>query len=132
MSKDRTSISGDEEVIAYLQRDDVNASGLVNNLVKQHMNGGASEKQMLDFRIRQVRSELESLEGRAENKRAELERLEERRADFMTDREKNLEEAAEMFTRDQLHADNLAVQQQAKNAGMDIDEFIDGVEERLE
>lgn len=75
MSKERTSVSLDPEVAEYLSQNGTNASELVNELVKQHMNGGASEEQILDFRISQVESETESLKAQLERKEQELSEL---------------------------------------------------------
>ena len=78
MTKERTSLSLEPEVAAYLKQDQINASGLVNNLVEKQMTGGLDDgsKHLITLRLKQVRSEIESLESRVENKRAEEEHLE--------------------------------------------------------
>ena len=68
MSKERRTVSLEEAVDDYLGRDGVNASELVNSLVKQHMEGGRSEDQIREFRKRQLKSEYEDLVGRARSK----------------------------------------------------------------
>ncbi len=75
MSKKNISASVDEEVEAYLSQEHVNCSGLVNKLVKQHMNAGMSEDQIRKFRERQVESEIEMLESQLETKESELETI---------------------------------------------------------
>ena len=75
MSKERISASVDPEVAAFLSREDVNASGLINKLVREHMNGGVSEDYLRKLREEQVQSEIESLTTRVEKKRDELQRI---------------------------------------------------------
>lgn len=78
MTKERTSLSLEPEVAAYLKQDQINASGLVNNLIEKQMAGGLDDgsKHLITLRLKQVRSEIESLESRVENKRAEEQHLE--------------------------------------------------------
>jgi len=87
MSKQRTSVSLEPEVAEYLQRDAVNASGLVNKLVKEHMAGGRTEDEILEFRIKQVESEVGDLSDRLERKREEYEKLQERRVEHKQEKE---------------------------------------------
>jgi len=75
MSKKNISASVDEEVEAYLSQEHVNCSGLVNKLVKQHMNAGMTDNQIREFRERQVESEIEMLESQLETKQSELETI---------------------------------------------------------
>lgn len=82
MSKERTSLSLDPEVASFLRQDRVNASGLVNTLVKQYMNGTDTDRQMVKLRLQQVESELTDLTDRVENKQNERDRLESRLSDI--------------------------------------------------
>jgi len=75
MSKERVSASVDPEVAAFLSREDVNGSGLINKLVREHMNGGVSEDYLRKLREEQVQSEIESLNTRMEKKKDELLRI---------------------------------------------------------
>jgi len=75
MSKERVSASVDPEVAAFLSREDVNGSGLINKLVREHMNGGVSEDYLRKLREEQVQSEIESLNTRMEKKKDELRRI---------------------------------------------------------
>jgi len=79
MSKKRRTVSLEEDVDRYLSQDGRNASELVNKLVKKHMNGGATEDEILEFRIQQVKSQREDLAGRLEQKDNELSTLKERK-----------------------------------------------------
>lgn len=76
MTKKRKTVSLDEEEYEYLQQEHVNASGLVNSLVKQHRKGGVTDDVIREFRRQQVRSEMESLEEQLSQKQSELQRLE--------------------------------------------------------
>lgn len=78
MTKERISASVEPDVAEYLQRDTVNASGLINKLVKRHMQGGASENEIREFRKRQVQSEYEALLDQARRKAEEYQELERR------------------------------------------------------
>jgi len=82
-NKERRTVSLDADADRYLDRDGVNASELVNKLVKQHMNGGASESEILEFRKKQIESEYEDLANRAQRKIEEYNELE-RRVDEAT------------------------------------------------
>lgn len=75
MSKQRRTVSLEEAVDGYLSREEVNASALVNQLVKQHMNGGASDEEILRFRKQQVKSEYTDLAERTKRKLEELNEL---------------------------------------------------------
>lgn len=76
MTKKRKTFSVDEDVYEYLQQEHVNASGLVNSLVKQHRKGGVTDDVIREFRRQQVESEMESLEEQLSQKESELQRLE--------------------------------------------------------
>lgn len=83
MSKNVRSVSVDEEVDEYLAREGVNASELVNKLVRHHMNGGG-DNELLEFRKQQVKSEYQQLATQTRQKLQEFNRLEqqqERRED---------------------------------------------------
>lgn len=127
MSKERTSLSLDPDVAQFLKQDHVNASGLVNKLVKQHMNGGAGEDIIREFRMNQLESELNQLQSQEEQKRKELEKLRE------LEREKKLEleeeltdarDAIEALPDDRAHPDNEAVKVQAEKVDMDPSELL--------
>lgn len=75
MTKKRKTFSVDKEVYDYLQQEHVNASGLVNSLVKQHRKGGVTDDVIREFRRQQVESEMESLEDQLTQKESELQRL---------------------------------------------------------
>lgn len=129
MSKDRTSVSVDEEVAQYLRQESVNASGLVNRLVKNEMNGFRSDRQLVELRLDQATSELEDLRTRVKQKEREVARLEEKLEQFNDDREEKLAEAREHFRPDQLTEDNPAVENWSEKLDMTPAEFIEAVQQ---
>lgn len=130
MSKERRAVSLDPEVDAFLARDEVNASGLVNDLVKRHMNGDAGAEALRDLRKKQLRSELDSLETRAERKREELETIEDVEAEAEQEREATLQDAIEKVADAPRDPTNPAIKTQAARAGMDPETFVDELPER--
>jgi len=128
MSKKRTSLSLDPEVADYLQQDRVNASGLVNNLVKQYMEG-ADQKAMQELRKRQLREEYESLVDRARRKYERYEQLDETIPSEEEERQSRLEEAAKRVATTETNtfgttiADGDQLKQVARNYNVDPDEL---------
>lgn len=129
MSKERTSVTVDEDVKSYLQRESVNASGLVNKLIKQHMGGGRRDEQVLKMRLQQLEDEVESLDRRLENKKEQLSRV---RSEYETCRDKRqetLEKAAEILTGDtqpgDLNPDDKKVEYWANEAGLTPEQLIE-------
>lgn len=131
MSKDNISATVDPEVASYVSRDSVNTSGLVNELLKQHMNGATSEKQMLEFRIEQVESEIQSLQSRLENKQDELKELEARKDDLKSQQQERLEKAVDVLTPEDLDERSRKVEYWAGELNMTVDEFIDQYGDRI-
>lgn len=125
MSKERTSLSLDPEVAEYLRQDHVNASGLVNSLVEKHMNGGASEDMIREFRIRQVESELNNLEEQAQRKEEELDKLKEIDEERQDEISEIIEEAQKALSRiPNPTVDNTAVQNWAEKCDMEPAELL--------
>lgn len=122
MAKKRTSISLEEETYQYLQQDSINASQLVNKLIKQHMNCGADQQQVLEFRIQQVESQLEDFQSRAERKQNELEELRKRREEHreqkQNEQEQLLADAEEALEGVPKQPDNPAVENWADKLNM--------------
>ena len=124
MSKQRRSVTLEPEVDEYLSRNEVNASGLVNDLVRRHMNGGIGDDAVLRMRKQQVKSEVEHLEARTQNKLEELEKLEQRLETRTERREKKLDEVRERLEGVPLEPDNPGVEKQAQKVGLSPEELI--------
>lgn len=131
MSKERRTVSIDPEVDDYLGQEGTCASTLVNKLVKQHMSGGASEEQILRFRLKQVKSQESELESRLENKRNERRELEQRLKQYTGFKEEIIADAEDALNPRMLQADNDAVKNWAQKADMSVADFIDEMESRL-
>lgn len=127
--KKNISATVDPDVKEYVSQSTINTSGLVNKLLKQHMNGGASEEQILEFRIQQVNSEIESLENRIAQKRDELTELQSRRKDLEEQPMEVVREAADILTAEDLEYHQQKVRYWANQAGMEIDEFVDALDD---
>ena len=127
MSKERTSLSLDPEVAQFLKQEHVNASGLVNQLVKQHMNGGAGEDIIRQFRIQQLESELDQIQSQEEQKRQELQKLREIDQEKEEERHNALEQVRpkiEKIPEESRSPDNPAVQTQADKVGLEPAELL--------
>lgn len=89
MNKERKSVTVDPQVAEHLSQTGTNASELVNKLVKQHMNGGAGENEILEFRISQVEGEISDLKSRLERKQEELSELQDRKQSLSNEQQQN-------------------------------------------
>lgn len=116
MSKEQISATVDDDVKEFLQQDSVNASGLINELVKDYMNGGDD---VLEFRKRQVESEYRDLASRAKRKLEEFNRLEEKQKVEIND---TVHEAVEIIGGP---ISDVQAEHWADKADMSVEEFKD-------
>jgi septal ring factor EnvC (AmiA/AmiB activator) len=130
MSKQNISATVDDDVGEYVSRDSINTSGLVNKLLRQHMNGGADKDQILEFRIDQVRGEIEELESRLQRKREEYQELQERRSEQVEEREDVIADARSALSREDLEYQNQKVAYWADQAGMEKGELVAAIRDR--
>jgi TolA-binding protein len=77
MAKKRTTVSLDEDVAEYVGQDHINTSGLVNDLLRRHMEGGDVDTAIRQLRREQVKAEIQSMQSQLEQKQSELARLSE-------------------------------------------------------
>lgn len=131
MTKERRTVSLDEEVEEYLASEGVNASELVNKLVKKHASAGGDERAMLELRKEQLQSDINSLGGRIESKEKELERIQARLDTHNSKEEQILTEAAEALTTTDLRKKNRKVEFWAEQMDLSVSEFVDRIEGRL-
>lgn len=131
MSKGRTSLSLDDDVLAYLQQDSVNASGLVNQLVRNHMAGGDQDETLLRVHREQLQEEVESHERAAERKRTLLKHVEESIETTEEKQSRIIAQAANTLEPQMLDVENPATRNWAQKAGMEPEEFVTTLEERL-
>lgn len=129
MSKDRVSATVDEDVAAYLSQDHINTSGLINDLVKQYMDGGDGQAAILRLREEQIKSELEALTQQKESKQKELERLTESRKDVESGTDLSDEYDAIL---DDMEADGVHVWPNSQPVGQLVSEHDGGPEDIVE
>lgn len=139
MSKERRTVTLEQDVDNYLARDGCNASELVNKLVKQHMNCGAGENQIVEFRLQQVRSEYDTARSKAERKKDEMEELERRKRELQQqskeEHKQTLEEVVEgtpvttLRSVDEpiIDVPDETLERHAEELGMDVEELKDHI-----
>jgi len=101
MTKERRGVSLEPEVNSYLSQDGVNASQKINELVKQEMNAGTTERAMLQLRLEQVRGDIANHEGELERLRKQekdlLERLDTLQEERKEEQKETLQDAISGF-----------------------------------
>lgn len=129
MTKERRAVSIDEDVDEYLDQPHVNASGLVNDLVKRHMNGDV-EDGIREYRIRQLREEADEYETRAERKREQAEKLRELAEEQQDERREELSAVIDQLADAPRDPSNPAIKTKAKKVGLTPEELVDELPER--
>ena len=132
MSKERRTVTLESEVNDYLAQDHVNASGLVNDLVKRHMNGDDTDGAIREFRIRQLEEEAEEYASRAERKRTEAERLKQAATEKKAEKREDLNKAIEQLADAPRDPDNPAVESQARKLGIEPEDLVAELPERTD
>lgn len=132
MSKERRTVTLESEVNDYLAQDHVNASGLVNDLVKRHMNGDDTDGAIREFRIRQLEEEAEEYTSRAERKRTEAERLKQAATEKKAEKREDLNKAIEQLADAPRDPNNPAVESQARKLGIEPEDLVAELPERMD
>lgn len=142
--KKRRSFSIDEDVASQLtDRENLNASGVVNELLRQYLAQGESADAGLQMRLKDLDREIDQLKtekGRVETK---IERKKREREDVRRQIEQRREKGREHidafvekvltqgFPKENLKASNPAVKNYATKASMTPEKFIELVRENL-
>jgi len=129
MSKERRTVTLESEVNDYLAQDHVNASGLVNDLVKRHMNGDDTDGAIREFRIRQLEEEAEEYASRAERKRSEAQRLKQAAEQRQAEKEGEISDALARLKGVPRDAEHPAVKTQARKVGVEPSELVEQMPE---
>jgi len=129
MSKERRTVSLEEEVDEYLNSDEVNASALVNQLVKNHATSGGNKRAMLELREEQLMSEIDGIRSNLQQKQDELERVQEQLREFQDETTEVIKEAAQELRDTPLDENNPAIQNWAEKAELPVAEFINRLEQ---
>lgn len=77
MSKEARTVTIDPDLDEYLSQPGVNASSLVNSLLRQYVENGGELGDVRQFRLQQLESEYEDLADRARRKLEEYNELKE-------------------------------------------------------
>jgi chromosome segregation ATPase len=129
MSKERISASVDPEVEAYLSRESVNASGMINKLVKQQMSSGGESKQLLQLRLEQIDSEIDRHKSQVETLKKERKGVESRIRELEENENTRLHNALEKLEKVPWEPDNPGIQDWADELDMTEQELIAELEE---
>jgi len=143
MSKQRRTVTLDEANNEYLQRADINASGLVNQLVTKYRRAedgmGVAEQVRLDRlkdKRRNLREDIRDLQDRSTTVDAEIEQIETTQEQRRERQASELEALAEKTPVADLassgHYTPLSdeqIRQRADEAGVAVDEFLATVEQ---
>lgn len=137
MGKQARSFSIDSDLNELLtDREDINASAVVNNFLREYVANGRGTDAALETRISQLDEEISDLEKSLTRKERERERLESqldrRRDDVLEIVDKVVDRVeSQTFPRENLTEENEAVKRWAGEAGIPVSEFISKVESRL-
>jgi chromosome segregation ATPase len=129
MTKERISASVDPEVEAYLSRETVNASGTINQLVKEQMASGGESKQLLQLRLEQINSEIERHNSQVETLKKERKGVKERLDEIQRTEQNKRQEAFEVLEGVPWKPDNPAIQTNADDLDMTPKELIAELED---
>jgi len=129
MSKTNISATVDENVASYLSRETVNASGLINQLVKKQMSGTDSNKQLLKLRLDQINSEITRYESQIETLEKERDGIKNQLAEIEQKEESELSEAMDVLETVHWEEDNPAIQQWADDLDMSESDLIAQLED---
>jgi len=128
--KERVSASVDPEVAEYLKQNRVNASGLINDLVKQHQSTGGTKAAMLELRHDQVKSEVENLHNQLQAKRKELDRIETQLSELQERDEDTLDEATDKMSPGDFETNALKVSYWTDETGLTEEQLREELEKR--
>lgn len=137
MPKTPRSFSIDEDVDELLaDRDDINASGLVNQFLRDYIAGGKGKEAALELRLDALDEEIADLEQELRQKKRERDRIESQLDDLRSTTNDAVADFVAMIREDEfdpanLAADNIAVQNYASDAGLPADVFVEKVEAHL-
>jgi len=144
MSKKRKTFSLDRDIHSQLtDREQLNASAVVNELLRQYLVQGNGQDVGLRMRLKDIDREIEQKQSEIGRIEAQIDRLQQEREDIQAQiqqrREEGIEEVQEfaekiqdgMFDTENLTEDNPAVENFATKAGLTPERFIEKVQRRL-
>lgn len=129
MTRERISATVEPNVKEQLEREDVNTSGLVNRLLKQHLQAGGDSEEMLLLRKEQLQSEIEQHESSIETLEKQLNQVNERLAQIREEQQSDLQEAMHILESVPWQKDNPAIQNHAEELDMTPEDLINQLED---
>jgi hypothetical protein len=130
MSKDRISATVDEEIADFVSRDDVNTSGLVNKLLKQHMTAGTSEERMLQIRLENVEDDITDLQSQLATKVERRSNIISKLEEYEQQQEQVILDAGEALDRTDFRAENQKLAYWVDETGLSKEELRDRLAEQ--
>jgi len=137
VSKTPRSFTIDEDIAEALsERDDINASGVVNDFLREFVSGGKSTEAALEVRLNQLDEEIADVEQELTRLRRERERVETRLDERRSALAEELDEFEAMIDRGEfapsnIDASNPAIQKAAQRAEVEAHKFATELEGRL-
>lgn len=130
MGKEIKSVSIDEGLAEAIdEADDLNLSGLVNEMLRAYFTTGDTHRSAIRSRLEQVEEEIEETEEELNELRNEKERLEQLLEKEEAEMEPLREQAVELFSGRDVDVTNPAVEQWAMKLDMPPQELLEKVEE---
>lgn len=137
MPKTPRSFSIDEDVDELLaNRDDINASGLVNQFLRDYVAGGKGKEAALELRLDALDEDISELETELRQKKRERDRIENQLDEMRRSTNDAVAEFVEMIENEEFDPANLdpengAVTTYASDAGLPADVFVEKVQTHL-
>lgn len=137
MTKEARSFSIDEDLDELLsERDDINASAVVNNFLREYIAGGRGKEAALETRISQLDEEIADLKKTVTRKERERDRLEKQLSSERESLHGAVDDVVGMIERNEfpeenLSAENVAIQKRAQEAGVQAERLVNEVEAKL-
>lgn len=145
MAKDRRSFSIDEDVASQLShREDLNASAVVNEFLREYLAAGKAPDAALAMRLEKIEHQLENARSEKSRLESRIERLErerdevQRQIDSRRGKERQvINETIDriesgQFPRENIDPENPAIQNWAAEAGLTPSRFVDDLRTELE
>ncbi|WP_143095843.1 hypothetical protein [Natronobacterium haloterrestre] len=134
MSKRRKSVTIDEHLADEVdRRDEINFSGLVNDLIESYLSGGVTANKMktaLTVRLDRIDNEIEQKEKRLEQLKEERDEIQSLIEEHDERRDPTVEQALQVLQdipEEHLHPENKAVKNWAGKTGIPPSELIEMV-----
>jgi septal ring factor EnvC (AmiA/AmiB activator) len=137
MGKSPRSFSIDEDLDELLsEREDINASAVVNNFLREYVAGGKGTEAAIEARVQQLDEEIAELEKDLERKKRERKRLNNQLERERESLHETVQEVVRMINNDEFFVENMEpsndmISTKASNAGVPAKRLIEEVEARL-